>query len=297
MLNKSKFKIAILARSINKYITGGTRRRIEIANRLSRRGWNVTLYTFDALPLSSRWYPIKLEVPLKKRIDGIEADFVICGDIFEDPQETREGTFNTAKAKIKKIWLMQIWHRPQEEVLKNHHILKIAISTHMANMLREKYNQEPLLAIGGIDTKFFKPFPEPERFSILTYKFKQKFPVNIKTETIGESKDQYELRQKYRHTKIFLSLEQGIFFGWCNPAAEAMACGRACIAINNGSVRDLIIDGETGLLAKPEPEDIINKIEILKNTSLRKKIIKNGLHHIKQFDWEVVLDKIEEALL
>jgi len=364
-MNKIKYTIAVFDISINQYITGGARRRIEIANRLSRRGWSVTMYTFDKKPISPRWYPLKLEVPLKKRVDGIKADFIICGDLFESSLETKKGTFLTAKANKKKIWLMQLY-RPQLEhqglALYNADIVKVANSTHMANLVKDVLKQKPLLAIGGVDTKFFYPQPEPDYFSVLTYKLKNRLKqVNeiqnsnkikmqfhatnnrkeywsqdlhfkdkeiryVHPETakrllkyfsdnfqeisqpnpikeianfrgIDNSQTQVELRQKYWNNTIFLSLEFHPSYGWCNPIAEAMACGRACIAIDSPHVRDLIIDGKTGLLAKPDERDIQRQINRLKNPELRKKLINKGLEHIKQFDWENVLDAIEKFLV
>lgn len=298
-MDKSKFTVALLARSL-RFITGGTRRRIEIANRLARRGWKVTMYTFEADGISPRWKPLELEVPLKKRVDRIEADFVICGDLFEDRLETKQGTFLTAKAKIKKIWLMQIYNRKQNIVLTNHHIVKVANSGHTMDLAKDRFGQDPWPAIGGVDTKFFHPQPEPKSFNISTYNRKNRIKGagNLNNlQPIDNSQSQVELRQRYWNSTIFLSLEYGDFFGWCNPVAEAMACGRACIAIDSPHVRDLIIDGKMGLLAKPDLNDIRSKIERLKDPNLRKRFVKAGLEHIKKFDWKKVVDSLEKFML
>lgn len=296
-----KASVAILARSLTKYITGGTRRRIEIANRLARRGWDVTMYTFDAEPTSPRWQPLTLEVPLEKRVDGIEADFVICGDIFEDPLETEKGTFLSAKAKIKKIWLMQLY-RPntQGPILEDREIVKVANSNHMASVLRDKYGQKAHLAIGGVDTEFFHPQPETEGFIVATYREKWRIEGAERIHAFQEidgSKNQLELRQRYWNCKVFVSLEHADFYGWCNPVAEAMACGRACVAVDSPHVRDLIIDGVTGLLAKPDANDIKEKLLRLRDTNFRKPLIEAGVKHIRQFDWERVVDSLEACML
>lgn len=297
---KSNQTIAIFDRSITKYITGGSRRRIEIANRLAQRGWKVTMYTFDAEPISSRWYPIQLKVPLEKRIDGIKANFIICGDLFDDPLETKEGTFLTAQAINKKIWLMQLDRASKHlPVLKDSSIYKVAVSTHMSNLITQKYQQRAYRAIGGVDTVFFHHQPEPKDFLILTYKSKsrvEKESWELNYPSIDNSCNQIELRHKYWNCMVFLSSEFADFYGWCNPIAEAMACGRACVAVDSPHVRDIIINEETGLLAKPEVQHIVKQINKIRDKKFRDRIVRNGLEHIKQFNWERVVDSLEKYM-
>jgi len=303
-MDKSKYTVAVFARSIFSNITGGERRRVEVANRLSKRGWQVTMYTFDVKQMSPRWAPLSLKAPLHKRADNIEADFVICGDLFEDGAETTAGTFLTSRARIKKLWLMQIY-RPQKnkqsQALRDSKILKIAKYTHMAQIVSRKHQQKAVLAIGGIDLRFFFLMPEMSEFTVLTYKLKSRVPGEIyskaKLQIVDASRDQADLRRRYWNCSVFANLEHADYYGWCNPVAEAMACGRACVSADSPHVRDLIIDGKTGLIAKPSAIDINKKIESLKDPVLRKSIVKAGLQHIKQFDWTNVMNCLEQAML
>ncbi len=302
-MNRSEHTVAVFARSILSNITGGERRRVEIANRLSKRGWQVTMYTFDVQQMSPRWAPLSLKVPLQKRTDNIEADFVICGDLFEDGAETSAGTFLTARAKYKKLWLMQIY-RPQknkqERALKDPKILKIANSSHMAQVVSQKHQQTAVPAIGGIDLRFFFQMQEVSEFTVLTYKLKSRVPGEIyfkdRLKLVDASRDQVDLRRRYWNCSVFANLEFADYYGWCNPVAEAMACGRACVSADSPHVRDLIIDGKTGLIAKPSAVDVKQKIELLKDPVLRKSIVKAGLEHIKQFDWPNVINHLEKAM-
>jgi len=70
-------------------------------------------------------------------------------------------------------------------------------------------------------------------------------------------------------------------------ALEGMACGVPIVASNVGGLREIILDGENGLKAKPEPEDIAEKIIFLwKNDKLRKEISSRQREFIKDFTWK-----------
>lgn len=296
-----KYTVAVFARSLDKAITGGARRRIEIANRLSQRGWDVTMYTFDATPMSPRWKPLELKVPLEKRVDGIKADFVICGDANEDPLETREGTFLTAQASQKKFWLMQIYRPKQQgKALDCPSIEKVANSTYMASLVRRNHKQKVWGAIGGVDTAFFYFREEPRAFRLLTFQHKSRVSGAssiLKFQEIDNSQSQEDLRQRYWDCNVFVNLEDSLEHGWCNPIAEAMACGRACVSVDSPHVHDLIIHRKTGLLTSTKLEHIAEAVAQLKDEKFRQQIVKNGLEHIRQFDWERVVDGLERCLL
>jgi glycosyltransferase involved in cell wall biosynthesis len=58
---------------------------------------------------------------------------------------------------------------------------------------------------------------------------------------------------------------------------EAMATGLPVVATDVGETRTLVKDGETGLLARPEPEDIANKIcNLLEDSRLAGQLGKNA---------------------
>lgn len=48
-----------------------------------------------------------------------------------------------------------------------------------------------------------------------------------------------------------------------NTLIEALACGRPVVAIDSGGIRDGVIDGVTGLLVKPDAEDLAKAIQLL----------------------------------
>lgn len=72
---------------------------------------------------------------------------------------------------------------------------------------------------------------------------------------------------------------------------EAMGCGCAVVASDLPAIHDVVINGKTGLLARPrDPEDLAEKIKILMGDSIyRKKLVESASLRIKEeFDWSSV---------
>lgn len=78
---------------------------------------------------------------------------------------------------------------------------------------------------------------------------------------------------------------------------EYMAVGKPVISTALESVEGVIIDGETGLVAKPDAEDIAEKILWLaENPRIRDKIGKNAREKIvAEYEWEKLGDKLISA--
>lgn len=75
---------------------------------------------------------------------------------------------------------------------------------------------------------------------------------------------------------------------------EAMACRVPVIGSDVGGIRDIIIDGETGLLSEQKNSDSLAEkiISLLSDEQLRKKVIDNGLKLVKdKFTWEAISDR------
>jgi N-acetyl-alpha-D-glucosaminyl L-malate synthase BshA len=75
---------------------------------------------------------------------------------------------------------------------------------------------------------------------------------------------------------------------------EAMACGVPVIGSDIGGIKDIIIDGETGLLSKQKNSDSLAEkiIKLLSDEQLRKKVIENGFKLVKEkFTWEAISDR------
>ena len=74
-------------------------------------------------------------------------------------------------------------------------------------------------------------------------------------------------------------------------AVEAMGCGCAVVASDLPAVRDTVIDGRTGLMARPEDaKDLAEKIALLLgDEALRKSLAEDGRRHaLENFNWPAV---------
>ena len=101
-----------------------------------------------------------------------------------------------------------------------------------------------------------------------------------------------ELVRAYRAADVFLFPSTTETFGLV--ALEAMACGVPVIAADAGGVRDIIRDGETGLLFDPErPAEIGAMVRRLKESSeLQRGLAERGLHHARSRSWQATMDQL-----
>jgi D-inositol-3-phosphate glycosyltransferase len=79
---------------------------------------------------------------------------------------------------------------------------------------------------------------------------------------------------------------------------EAMACGAPVVASDFGGFREVVDDGVTGLLAKPQdPADLARKInEVLADPERARAMGKAGRDKVLAlFSWRVVADRLEEV--
>ena len=106
---------------------------------------------------------------------------------------------------------------------------------------------------------------------------------------------QEELRALYADSDLFVSAERRA--GWCNTAAEAMACGAAVVCTRSGT-EDFALDGETAAVARlPWSWSLARKIApLLRDPSARRQLAERGRGRISQFTWERTADQIEEAI-
>ena len=97
---------------------------------------------------------------------------------------------------------------------------------------------------------------------------------------------------------VFLSLNELSNVG--NPLLEAMSAGRCIVTLDEGDTRELIHDGETGvLLAKGEPQLIARALERLaRDSALRDRLAAGALDYAwaKFWSWEQRLDAEVDAV-
>jgi glycosyltransferase involved in cell wall biosynthesis len=79
---------------------------------------------------------------------------------------------------------------------------------------------------------------------------------------------------------------------------EAMACGAPVVASDFGGFREVVLDGETGLLVRPQhPADLAHKINIvLADRDLAARMGEAGKQRVNDlFSWRAVADRLEEV--
>jgi glycosyltransferase involved in cell wall biosynthesis len=80
---------------------------------------------------------------------------------------------------------------------------------------------------------------------------------------------------------------------------EANACGTPVVAIQEGGVKETIIDGKNGFLCQKNPENLAEKIsKIIENPTLRNEIGQSAIENVKK-NWsiEASIDRLEKELL
>jgi len=205
---------------------------------------------------------------------------------------------------------------------------KIVISSHLHQMMKEKFNEDSILIQAPIDHGIFYPteriYNKTKRICMLhhnnVYKgvddgvkafiFAKKTISNVQLVMFGsrmkkidiECEYHYrltndELRRLYNSCDIFLCPSWREGFGL--PSAEAMACKCALITTDNGGCRDYAIHEKTALVSPPKnPEALAENLKkLLCNEELLKNIAQNGYEHIKTFTWDKAVDKMEKVFL
>jgi glycosyltransferase involved in cell wall biosynthesis len=111
----------------------------------------------------------------------------------------------------------------------------------------------------------------------------------------GQISDRNRLLQYYQKASIFVlpSLYEG---GWPYSLLEAMSCGAASIATDVGGNREVMADGETGLLVPSRDSKALAGaiLKLLDNKELRHRIGANARKRItNSYDWKLVVDRVE----
>ncbi|MBG7631604.1 MAG: glycogen synthase [Bacteroidetes bacterium] len=125
---------------------------------------------------------------------------------------------------------------------------------------------------------------------------------------IDEMLDKKEVIQLYSHADVFCCPSIYEPFGIIN--IEAMACETAVVASAVGGIKEVVVEGETGLLINLEQQDVapfepinpekfskdlangVNKL--INNKELKDKMAKNGRKRVEDhFDWTAIAKQVE----
>lgn len=211
---------------------GGVRRFLEVGRELELRGYAVTFYV--TTPGELDWFDPNY-FPRIKNPKGVDGDIVLVGD---PPSfnylEDYDSRYNGGSVYV---WVIAGGHFEKhyrglyEMCFKSRSYVKFLIN----NPVFQGTYPAARLCVGGVNTKFFHPRPSRKRKLWVGYYAGR---GHIKGEnTIVEQLrglddveliaikglDSQALRETYWSLDYFVTWEQRE--GWCNMAAEALACG------------------------------------------------------------------------
>ena len=116
------------------------------------------------------------------------------------------------------------------------------------------------------------------------------------TYTLFKDVNSEMIAKLYSTTNIFIFTSYKESFGL--PPLEAMACGVPVVTTDCGGIRDYAVDGYNALIVPPgDPKAVADAVlKILKDDKLREKLIERGIETAKQWTWDKVVDKFEQAI-
>lgn len=309
-------------------IYGGIRRIIELANRLTERGHNVTIFHSDGSPCE--WMKCTAKIKSYDELLKEEHDVII----FNDPNPIDYNLVKKAKAKLKVFYVLELYNKqllkgfnPKIYLPQNRRMLilkkclrspylKLSNATWEKKWLKENMNIDSKLLVGGVNTEIFYPVEvekNPDEIRILcsgdprerkgtktileAVEIARKEIPRIVLDTYhGKGIPQEKMAEKYCSADIFV--EGSWHAGWNNPVAEAMACKVPVVCTDIGGVQDFAFHERTALLVPPKnPEAMAAAIlRLVRDEKLRETLRENAYQHIRQFDWDKSARRLEEIL-
>jgi len=114
--------------------------------------------------------------------------------------------------------------------------------------------------------------------------------------TIFKNVDDETLTKLYSSADVFIFTSYKESFGL--PPLEAMACGTPVVITDCGSIRDYAVDGYNALIVPPgDPKAVADAaLKILRDDKLRERLVEHGIETAKQWTWDKVVDKFEQAI-
>lgn len=272
-------------------IYGGIRRIIELANRLTESGHDVTIFHSDGS--SCEWMKCIAKIKSYNELLKEEHDVII----YNDPNPIDYKLVRKAKAKLKLFYVLELydkellkgvnfkiylpWNRRMLILKKSlcSSYLKLSNATWEKGWLKENMNIDSKLLIGGVNTEIFHPVKVDKNTSEIqilcsgdprerkgtktileAIEIAKKEEPRIVLDTYhGKGIPQEKMAEKYSSADIFV--EGSWQAGWNNPVAEAMACNVPVVCTDIGGVRDFAFHKKTALLVPPRnPEAMASAI-------------------------------------
>lgn len=286
--------------------TGGIRRTIEMSNRLLSWGYDIILITPDGF--QDGWLPTLVDVKTVKQAKKISFDILILSD----PDMNKYFIDLEAAHRINYHLAAYMLYRPKDRNLTAYYkidssVIHVANSSWTAEQARSHYGIEMSgIFPGGIDKRLFRPHRMDKLFDVVCYgslrPHKGTKDIEIASQQLKLLRladlnlPQQEIARHICSSKIFVSGCWHEGFNFC--PLEAMACGTPVVMTDCGGSREYAINGENALVVPPkDSKAMAEAIQMLnENSSLRLKLIENGLETAWQYGWDSITLNFSEFI-
>jgi glycosyltransferase involved in cell wall biosynthesis len=332
-------------------VGGGVRAVLGYADRLAARGHSVSVVVPAGGPISAAWRAVSRRRPEWMPGFGASirwtsrwrADALPDGDALVATAWQSAPVVAAAPDRCgRKFYLVQhyesLYHGPRAIVDATYRLplSKIAISTWLAGIMREKFGQPCEVLVTPVDLDLFHPTEvgDLDRVLMLHHDYQWKgvadglaavarvrsrhpsvklvgFGRKAPRGRLPSSPDgarlpydefhadppQAALPQLYSRCGIYLCPSWDEGLGM--PSMEAMACGAALCTYDNGGCREYARSGETALVARRrDVADLADQLlRLLTDAPLREKIAAAGTAFVRrEFDWERAVARLEALL-
>ena len=309
-------------------IFGAVREMVETSNVFVRAGHEVVIYSPDGHPC--KWLPcLALSHPLRK-LSQVRLD-VLIGIV--DWQPSLFDAMQKASATLKVVCMMGFtpsdemasalrgettgsdpaWSMMRGAIEQGYSFM--ADSSWQTDWMREAVDVDLLPPFGGINLSMFKPGQKTKRTRPIVAGSGDPRPRKgydqVEAAIDGLPADTFDYEtywgRRFTQPQLVEFLQQVDIFvdahsrgGWCNPVAEAMACGAAVVCTRIGANAGFAQDGETALTVDPDgpiSDSLRTGIErLLADAELRLRLAQNAQECIAQFDYELVAPRVLAAL-
>lgn len=307
---------------------GAVREMVEVSNVLHERGHQVTIYHPEGTQV--KWLTSFADCRRLEEVDRAYMDVLI--GIVDWKPELYKHLLN-AHTKVKAICLLGF--DPTEQMAqalktgKNFYdaaqkmiydamqrkFLILADSSWQLEWVKNQVGYPAGPAFGGINLSMFFPLAEEPQDRPFTVVYsgdprerkgtevvkkaielvKEKHDIEVDSYW-GRKFTQYELVKFLQHGHAFLDNHRRA--GWCNPVAEAIACGCVPVCSDIGANRDFAIHEQTALRVPVDDAEAMAAatMRLIEEPDLRKNLKNKGLKLIQQFSYNTVVSQLENSL-
>ncbi len=228
---------------------------------------------------------------VRKRIEKERYTFQNADICVVPTKELKDWLINNYEIPAEKIEVIpnyvqtdKFFPNPEEE--------KIYDIISVGRLVSKKRHDLLIDALAGTDLKILIIGDGREHKNLLEKTKKTGLNLEIKKRV-----DNDRLPELLNRSKIYVNVSK--WEGHPKAMIEAMSCGLPCIGADSPGIKNLLQNGKTGVLVKPEHDNIKKAVKrILNENDLADNLGQNARKYVKQnFDLEKVFRKYEKVLL